>query len=192
MAHRRRLLTHEVTLDAPAELTARLAAPVECAAVPLLCRTGYEVRTADGAVDLIEDGALFAVLPSLDDAVPPLEDRIRRRVFDLAAHHDWLPLNAGLLVRGDDTWLVVGGEGEFALVRSGSALAYPRLFGPADDPVVVGPRPVTRIVLRADAAGKPPASVLTAALLAARIDTGVRRPGADVAEIAALIRQAGG
>jgi hypothetical protein len=225
--HRLRLLTHEVTLDAPAGLAADrvalLAGTADHTRIPLLCRTAYRLRSAGDRIELLEDGATFATAPTLDDAVTALDRRIRLRVFDLAARSGWLPLDAGLAVRGDRTWLLVGGApaerasllaqlvddgagagtAEFALVRSGSAVGYPRpvwlptssgrvrSLDPGVEPAL-SPRPLTGIVLLSDDAGGPAAagsSVATGALLAARVETGVRAPGADVAAIAAVLRR---
>jgi hypothetical protein len=57
-----------------------------------------------------------------------------------------------------------------------------------------GALPLAGIVLLTDepaAVAAQPSPAATGALLAARVDTGVRRPGADVAEIAAGLRQVG-
>jgi hypothetical protein len=218
------MLTHAVALQAPAGLPAdRLAllgGVVDHADIPLLCQTSYALLEASGSVELLEDGAVFALVPSVDDAVQNLDHRIRLRVLDLAARSGWLPLDAGLAVVDDRSWLVVGGQAqdragllaeliadgaapgtaEVTLVRSGSAVGYPRpvwLRGPEGDVVAVDaggraairPRPLAGIVLLADDPTTGGSQAVTGALLAARLDAGIRRPAADVAEIAGLVRR---
>jgi hypothetical protein len=98
------------------------------------------------------------------------------------------------------------GTAELALVRSGGVIGYPRpvwlppgTAGPrAVDPARSGGRPVLRpapvvgIVLLdgATPAAADRTALLTRSLLAARLDTSVRRPADDVAEVAAVVRSA--
>jgi hypothetical protein len=114
-------------------------------AVPELVRTLYELRAAngrEGAIELTEDDGHLGKVRGLDAALALLDNRLRRRVLDLAARSGWLPLRAGLaaaagkliLVLGEPRVellahaLVMGADvtaADVVLLRAGMALGYP-------------------------------------------------------------------
>jgi hypothetical protein len=148
--YRFRLLTHSVQVRLPdpsiGDQLELLASVVDQQAVPALQQTSYAVRMGDEGVELLEDGALFVTVSSMDEALLTLDARLRRRVVDLAARSGWLPLRAGVAIVAGGTCLLVGGSpgqravllvgllaegaevvgGDVALVRDGVAIGYPR------------------------------------------------------------------
>jgi hypothetical protein len=115
-------------------------------AVPELVRTRYELRSAassDGTIELTEDDGHLGRARGLGAALMLLDDRLRRRVLDLAARSGWVPVRAGLAIAAGRLVLVLGEAGraellahalalgakvtagDVVLLRAGMALGYP-------------------------------------------------------------------
>jgi hypothetical protein len=107
-----RILAHQITVSAPADLLCRVSAFAGNNAeqdIPCRYRLSYSIAAGRDGCTLREEGAVFGRTALAEDAVLALAERLRLRILDYLARGGWMLLHAGLATVADRRTLLVGG-----------------------------------------------------------------------------------